>query len=60
NIDTDNVGHQISAQPGQRSSSNQALSHDDSDRSHNNYSEKEMPDESDDDGYNGCGGYNDM
>ncbi|CAG8490015.1 14889_t:CDS:2 [Dentiscutata heterogama] len=43
---------------GQRSSSNQALSHDDSDRSHNKYSEEEMPDESDDDGYNGCGGYN--
>ncbi|RIB16927.1 hypothetical protein C2G38_2038167 [Gigaspora rosea] len=42
-------------EPGQRSSSNQALSHDDSDRSHNNYSEEEMPDESDDDG---CGGYN--
>ncbi|KAF0410770.1 hypothetical protein F8M41_008268 [Gigaspora margarita] len=43
---------------GQRSSSNQALSHDDSDRSHNNDSEEEMPDESDDDGYSGCGGYN--
>ncbi|CAG8492971.1 17337_t:CDS:2 [Dentiscutata heterogama] len=45
-------------EPGQRSSSNQALSHDDSDHSHNNYSEEEMPDESDDDRYNGCGGYN--
>ncbi|CAG8799099.1 25296_t:CDS:1, partial [Racocetra persica] len=45
-------------EPGQRSSSNQALSHDDSDCSHNNYSEEEMPDESDDDRYNGCGGYN--
>ncbi|CAG8737957.1 10607_t:CDS:2 [Dentiscutata erythropus] len=45
-------------EPGQRSSSNQALSHDDSDHSHNNDSEEEMPDESDDDGYSGCGGYN--
>ncbi|CAG8472545.1 19820_t:CDS:2, partial [Racocetra fulgida] len=45
-------------EPGQRSSSNQALSHDDSDHSYNNDSEEEMPDESDDDRYSRCGGYN--
>ncbi|CAG8701436.1 11834_t:CDS:2 [Dentiscutata erythropus] len=45
-------------EPGQRGSLNQALSHDDNDCSHNNDSKEEMPNESDDDGYSGCGGYN--
>ncbi|CAG8707105.1 2998_t:CDS:2, partial [Dentiscutata heterogama] len=54
----DDVYFDEEVEPGQRSSSNQVLSHDESNHSHNNNSEEEMPDESDNDRYNGCSGYN--